>query len=71
MTDPITTGHGPVGVHHHQFLVTDPGGPVAGEETDAWHTGLVGITFCMSCNDTLRCGAYFLSWTTSLRPSAR
>lgn len=25
----------------------------------------------MSCEDTLRCGAYFLHWTTSLRPSAR
>ncbi|MFD0396415.1 hypothetical protein ACFQ3Z_46185 [Streptomyces nogalater] len=44
MTDPIITGHGPVGVHYHQFLVTDPGGPVAGEETDASQTGLVGIT---------------------------
>ncbi|CUW33345.1 hypothetical protein [Streptomyces reticuli] len=44
MTDPITTGHGSVGVHYHQFLVTDPGGPVAEDETDASHTGLVGIT---------------------------
>ncbi|MCG0069972.1 hypothetical protein L0F81_43175, partial [Streptomyces tricolor] len=44
MTDPLTTGQGPVGVHYHQFLVTDPGGPVAEDETDASHTGLVGIT---------------------------
>ncbi|BCM71182.1 hypothetical protein EASAB2608_06516 [Streptomyces sp. EAS-AB2608] len=44
MSDPLTTGQGPVGVHYHQFLVTDPGGPVAEDETDASHTGLVGIT---------------------------
>lgn len=31
MTDPIITRHGPVGVHYHQFLVTDPGGGDADE----------------------------------------
>lgn len=44
MTDPTITGRGPVGVQYHQFLVTDPGGPVAGEEIAANQTGLVGIT---------------------------